>query len=561
MLRPIRPLALAAVVQILSACTPVPGAAPGSAPPAGGGARVCGILSVNDTYRIEPSPDGTGGMAAVRALRVRLQEKYPDLLLLHAGDFLYPSLLSRRYLGAQAIDVMNRLDGSDGFDPRLIVTFGNHEFDDERAQVVSARLSESAFRWVSSNIDFAKDAKGAPLVATQKIAEDVILSCGGFDVGVLALTTDVKSSPLVERYRDPIEVARARTKALRQRGAAAVVGLTHLPIEVDEALLQTLGADGPDVIVGGHEHVRQKRTVGAREVYKADSDARTANFIKVSLGPSGVSTEHEWIALGPADPPPDPAVKAAVDGWIQKHEREYCEEKLHGSPTCLDEELTVAGVDLVADELMIRRFETNVGNFVADRMIEAFAKDGAQIAFINAGALRLNYNIAKGAPITRRVVEALFAYPSPLRLIEITGDQLAKVLGRATSSWTGQGHWLQIAGFAYRFDPKSGVVSDLTLLGPSPRRISPGEKLRAVVNTFLLDPGRGQDGYTMIGTADIVGGASVGLSGGPDLKQLVVDAFRKAGRAGITTTVEGRICNTERPGPCLAQPPAAPPAR
>lgn len=558
MLRRTRPIALVAVVQTLAACTPSAGVTPGpaGAPAASAGPpapRVCGILSINDTYRIEPSPDGTGGMAAVRALRVRLQEKYPDLLMLHAGDFLYPSLLSRKYLGAQAVDVLNRLDGDDAFDPRLIVTFGNHELDDDRPQVVSARLAESAFRWVSSNIDFARGEGGVPLVATHKVAEDVIVPCGGFDVGVFGVTTDVKTSPFVERFRDPIEVARARTKALRGRGAAVVVGLTHLPVDLDEELLRTLGPEGPDLVVGGHEHVRQKRDVDTRGVYKADADARTANLIELTLGPEGLSIVHQWIDVGPKDPAPDPAMNAVVDGWLERHEREYCQEKLAAPPGCLEERLAVAGVELTADELVIRRFETNLGNFVTDGMLAAFAKEGAQIAFINSGTLRLNYNIAKGSTITRRVVEGLFAYPAPLRLIEITGAQLMQVLRRATSGWTGQGHWLQIAGFAYRFDPKSGAVSNLTLLGPSPRPIAPTDRLKAVVNSFLVDPSKGQDGYTMIGPANIVDRLGPDLSAGPDLKQIVVEALRKAGPAGVTTAVEGRICNPERPGPCLAR--------
>src|SRR5262245_59472236 len=170
----------------------------------------CAILAINDTYRIEPSPDGTGGMARIRTLRARLLDRYPDLVMMHAGDFLSPSLLSRQYQGAQMIDVLNHLDGSDAFDPRLLVTFGNHEFDDDRASVLSDRLRESAFRWVSSNIEFAKTDSGQPRVDTDKVAGDVVLSCGGFNLGVFGLTTDVKPSPYVQRYKDPIETARAR---------------------------------------------------------------------------------------------------------------------------------------------------------------------------------------------------------------------------------------------------------------------------------------------------------------------------------------------------------------
>src|SRR5262245_48049998 len=131
-----RVLALAALLPALSACTD-PFAVPPPSAPAPRAPGVCALLAINDTYRIEPSHDGTGGMARIRALRVRLESKYPDLVVVHAGDLLFPSFLSRAYLGAQMIDVLNRLDGSDDFDPRLLVTFGNHEFDDERPAVLS----------------------------------------------------------------------------------------------------------------------------------------------------------------------------------------------------------------------------------------------------------------------------------------------------------------------------------------------------------------------------------------------------------------------------------------
>ena len=66
----------------------------------------------------------------------------------------------------------------------------------------------------------------------------------------------------------------------------------------------------------------------------------------------------------------------------------------------------------------------------------------------------------------------------------------------------------------------------------------------AVVPQFLVDPAGGQDGYTML---------KAGTSApGPDLKELVYAALARAGDTGIAPTLEGRICNSERPGPCLA---------
>ena len=73
------------------------------------------------------------------------------------------------------------------------------------------------------------------------------------------------------------------------------------------------------------------------------------------------------------------------------------------------------------------------------------------------------------------------------------------------------------------------------------------------MNTFLLDPAKGQDGYSMIGPRDIVDKLGPELSVGPDLKQIVTDAFRKAGSAGIAPVADGRICNPQRQGPCLVR--------
>jgi 5'-nucleotidase len=75
------------------------------------------VLAINDVYRIE-GVEGSqrGGMSLVRALRRQLEMQNPDLLLLHAGDFLFPSLLSEWTNGAHMVEMMNALDGAPGVD-------------------------------------------------------------------------------------------------------------------------------------------------------------------------------------------------------------------------------------------------------------------------------------------------------------------------------------------------------------------------------------------------------------------------------------------------------------
>src|SRR5262245_24700514 len=65
------------------------------------------ILAINDVYRIGGLDNGTrGGLARVRAARAALEERHNGaVLMLHAGDIIFPSLLSRLYEGEQMIDV------------------------------------------------------------------------------------------------------------------------------------------------------------------------------------------------------------------------------------------------------------------------------------------------------------------------------------------------------------------------------------------------------------------------------------------------------------------------
>ena len=96
------------------------------------GERVATILAVNDIYRIDGvGAEEIGGLHRLRTLRKDIEKKSGNVLLLHAGDFLSPSLESRVFKGEQMIDAMNNLDGDPNkFDARMFVAFGNHEFDD-----------------------------------------------------------------------------------------------------------------------------------------------------------------------------------------------------------------------------------------------------------------------------------------------------------------------------------------------------------------------------------------------------------------------------------------------
>ncbi len=510
------------------------------------------ILAINDVYRIEGVEGGAeGGLARVRTLRRQLEKSGEEVLLLHAGDLLYPSLLSRRYDGEQMIDVLNLLDGDpEAFDERMFVTFGNHEFDRARledAARLDRRLEESQFTWLGTNLRFAADARGVPLIAAESLHRTRLVTVNGVRVGLFSVTTSEAAAAYVDSFGEPVRTAREATAALRADGAEVIVALTHLALSEDLEILERLGEDAPDLLIGGHEHVAQAAELSGRWVLKADAEARSAVVARVTPAPAGPPfVRHQVVPLAGRRPQPDPVVRHYVRRWQERFEAETCEEL--GEPSgCLRRRLGTTRVRLQAEELTIRRWESNFGNWIADRMVEAFAGQGAQAAFINSGSLRLNQDLPANSTVSRRHLEELFAYPAGLVLLRLDAETLKQVLTRSVETWTGNGWWLQVSGLAFRHDPATASASDLTLVGPQgPRPLQPGEELLVVTNRFLVEPAGGQDGYTMLSREQVV------ADGGDDLKDLVARALVAAGPRGIAPRVEGRICNPLRSGPCLA---------
>jgi 2',3'-cyclic-nucleotide 2'-phosphodiesterase (5'-nucleotidase family) len=546
-------------VQLAAAlllCGCASGQAPASGqPPAGSrpatpprGARTAVILAINDVYRIEGVERGAvGGMPRLRTLRQQLEREHPDLLMLHAGDLLFPSFLSRTFNGAQMVDALNGLDGdAASFDPRLFVVLGNHElelFPKSDAAVLDQRVEESQFRWLNGNVQFVAGDDGRPLVAAENLAPTWLVTSGGIEIGIFGLTVDSKQPEYVAGFDDPVETARRLTAELRARGAEVVVGLTHLNARDDQRLLATLGDAGPDVVVGGHDHEHMACAVDGRLVLKADADARTATVLALTLDADGkLTVDHrlEPLAESVAE---DCALAGTVKGWLALHEGFFCgqQPRVGGAaldPHCLEQQLGSSQVRLEAEESKIRGSETNLGDWVADRMVEAFADCGAQVAFVNSGSLRLNQDIPAGA-ITRRTVEELFAYPAPLYLLRLKGSTLQQVAAHSIEGWPGSGNWLQISGFSFVHDTTNRKVSAVQIpTANGGRPVQPDEEVLAVTLHYLFDPTGDRDGYTFLDPSQVVQGCA---QNGRDLKAQVVIPALQAATGGIAPEVAGRI--------------------
>lgn len=496
------------------------------------------IISINDVYRINGIDNGnTGGLARVRELRKQIEAEYKNVLLLHAGDFLHPSFISKQDDGLAMIKSLNMMDGSlNQFDERLIVTWGNHEFDKGRMRhvpLMNDLLKQSEFTWLDSNIHWKADTINAPNNTNQ-----LMFKLDDIYIGVFSFTTDIVHPEYIDSFTNYEETAKAYVPNLREAGADFVIGLTHHWLQDDRAMMNLPEKYRPDIIFGGHEHYSQVEQVNGRWILKADADAASAIVAEVTFDDEGHHVQPQVVQLDQSFAK-DAATQLLTDQLSLENDIQYC-QKLKLDSNCLEKVLGTTQVKLVAEETEIRRFETNLGNLLADMVLNEFSDCNADVALLNSGSIRLNQNILAGSDITVKHLEEMFPYPSDLRLIEFNRELLQKILSHSISGWTANGHWLQVAGLAYIHDPESQTVEHIHLKNED-YESNENKTIRAIVPYYLISNDTDHDGYTMINEDMQI----ACHKNGAEVKQLFTEYLQKQ-TDGIKASRDYRICNTTR---------------
>lgn len=481
----------------------------------GNDARSFTILAVNDVYRISGLlPSERGGLARLRSLRTAL-ERQQDVLFLHGGDALFPSLLSREYDGAHMVDVLNLLDGEDAaFDPYMAVVFGNHEFDedgDSDVGLFETRMMESDFAWLGANVTFPAQTRGGedgvdPSKLSDVVRGELLVERGGIRIGIFGLTMGKPNVAYAEFANDDAAVLRAAdslTASLAAQGAEFIVALTHFPLRTD-SLIAANADPRLSLIVGGHEHHKIERRVRDRLVLKADADATTATVVDVSVHDGQAAIAYSFETLGAGTYRPDPLVQARTEAWQSRFERTFCRDRRLGR-YCLDTVIGVVGADsAIAEETAIRAYDSNVGRTYASLMLEAgeafragapgLSAELPMVAIMNSGALRLNQTLLPGDRWLLRHTEELIQYPEDLWILGFTPQELKAALDRSVRQ-RGEGPWLQVAGMTFTADLESLAARDVRIDGVPLEQV--GDSILVVTGDFLagLVGGGGRDGY------------------------------------------------------------------
>lgn len=517
------------------------------------------FIAVNDIYRLDGIAEGkSGGLGRVRTLRTWIERDAPEALLLHAGDFLSPSLIGKVFKGEQMVDAMNNLDGDPkAFDARMFVAFGNHEFDDSRCNKADSpldkRVGESQFTWLVANLDFSNCASMSGVPKRSNVKDVVIVDVDNVKVGIfgIGLTPDKDSAPRYPRFEEGLPAARRIVAALRARGAELIVALTHLPREDDEALLRELVPEGLDLVVGGHDHSNMVLFDNEKQPrgFKADSDARSAWRIDVVLAPGKrPRIEGQLITLNEAIPPDEPMAKLAA-WWAAQADEAVCAKRTDSQgkpapPLCLEETIGRTQSVIELEETANRSQETGFGDWLAD----AVKKDtGADVVLINSGILGLNEDLAPGRKLTLRHVVDIFRFDDIAAVRAFPAKQVCAAIVHGLLR-PGTGAWPHLAGVKVevkRAQNKYAAAAVTSFIGKKGVNCKSNAPIKVAAPPFLLCGG---DDYPLLKSSET---CLADLQKKPfpsgtqrqarKLSDLTEAAIRAAGQAGIKPDRDGRV--------------------
>jgi 5'-nucleotidase/UDP-sugar diphosphatase len=460
---------------------------------------------VRDSISGRDSVYYVGGTATLLAYINQIKRNRKDVAVLNAGDDFQGTPISSITKGRSQIELMNIINPD-------AMTLGNHEFD-YGLENLEKDLSLARFPVLNANIFDERNGRNFQKPYLVKMVGDVKVGIIGLIAPDLPILTTRESLKGL-RMLDHVQVTRKYIAELRKQNVNLIIVLSHIGMDADEALADSVQAI--DVIVGGHSHtplfqpIKRKRTIicqaGSRGRWVGELD------LKVDLaGDSVYQYSGKLVETAVGKVTPDPIAAAKVN-------------ELENS---VDKELNEVIGTLEVDWRTEHNHESNIGDWAADVM-RAFA--GTDISFANSGGFRKDL---RAGNITVRDIWEIFPFNNDFVTFSVNGKTL-----RAMISWQadGKGEFMQVSGLRYTFDSSQPA----------------GQKVLSIeVNGKPVD----EDRVYSVVTNDYVGGHLHDFFGltERDIKlthlgivdhEVFVEAVKKQKR--ISSRVEGRIVDAAK---------------
>ena len=462
-----------------------------------------------------------GGSARLVTAIEEAKGRSNNWILVDGGDQFQGTLFYTYYKGKLAAEMMNKM----GY---TAMTVGNHEFDDG-PEVLRGFMDAVDFPILMSNADVS----GEPLLA-DKLAKSTVIEQGGEKLGLIGLTpqdTDELASPGKNIiFTDPVEAVQGEVDKLTEEGVNKIIVLSHSGLNVDKRVAEE--TTGVDVIVGGHDNSLLSNTqegakgpypvmVGSTAIVQAYAYGKFLGELNVTFDDEGNVTE----AVG------EPIL---LDAAVT--EDETTKARIAEAAVPLDEirnKVVAETVEPIEGNRDICRVqECQMGNLVADAMLDRVKDQGIQIAIANSGGLRASIDAGE---VTMGEVLTVLPFQNTLSTFQVKGATVVAALENGVSQIEDvAGRFPQVAGLKYTFDasqPAGSRISDVMVDdGGNWVPIDPEATYGLVSNNYVRNGG---DGYKMFVEAENA------YDFGPDLADVTAEYLAADG--AYTPYLDGRI--------------------
>jgi 5'-nucleotidase len=482
-----------------------------------------------------------GGVArlktAIDAERQKLAGK--NVLLLNAGDNFQGSLFYTTYKGAAEAEFLNLMK----FDA---MTVGNHEFDDSEDGLATF-LDKVQFPVVTANVAASASSK-----IGDRIKPYIVLDKGGQKIGIVGAvandTPELSSpGPNVLIGNDVADIT-AAVAELKKQGVDKIIALTHVGYPRDLAAIAKI--PDVDVVVGGHSHSFLSSTDPKAEgpyptmvdnpggykvpVVQAGSYSKYLGDLKVVFDDAGIVKEASGAPI-------------AIDSTIKPDEAVLARIKELAAPI---EELKSKIVAESAGPIdgsreTCRSAECEMGDLVADALLDRTKSQGMTIAITNGGGLRSSID---AGPVSMGEVLSVLPFQNTVATFQLKGSDLLAALENGLSQIEeGAGRFPQVSGMKYSFDRSkpagSRIVSVEVKEGDAFVPLDPEKTYGIVSNNYMR---AGGDGYAVFAKS-----AVNPYDFGPNLELVVADYL--AAHRPYKPATDGRITEVKAAAPATAE--------
>jgi 2',3'-cyclic-nucleotide 2'-phosphodiesterase (5'-nucleotidase family) len=476
-------------------------------------ARVTFVL-VSDIYLMsdQPAPDGQlrGGYARLASVVKAERAKGGNVLFVHAGDALSPSLMSSLDRGEHVITLTNMLA------PDIFVP-GNHEFDFGK-DLFFKRMSEAKFPLYVANI-LNPDGTLIP-----GFRERNIIEMSGIRIGITAATDEdaaVLSSPGDLKFPRSVDMIETQAALLRKEGADVVVAVVHTDRAKDEAMIRNRAAD---IILSGHDHDLWINYDDRTAAAESSHDAHFVTCVDITFtvrsndGRREVLWYPEFRPIDTRNVVPDAEIAAVVEQYEARLSKQ------------LDIPIATTAVELDSRNPTVRTQEAAIGDLIADSMR---AETNADIAITNGGGIRGGRIYPPGTTITRRDMMAELPFRNTIALLEISGRAIRAGLENGFSALPRPaGRFPQVSGLNIVVDPSRPVGQRLVSALAEGKPLDDAKIYRLATNDFMA---RGGDGYDAFNNVTEV----ISPHDGPLMINELIEYLEKI--KTVRTVVDGRI--------------------